>query len=418
MKTRTLILLLVSSLLTSLGSEAQNAVTLDEAIRLALKNNQGLRSTALEIDFEQQRKRMSGEIPKTEALLMVGQINSAYRYDNNVQVTQKIPFPTVFTTQAKLGGLRVQSSQFKQASSENELVYRVNQVYITLRYLQSQQRLFHRQDSLYDVLVKSTTLRYKTGEATLLQKMSVEMRQHELQNVLRQNRADQAINRTQLQILMNHPEEITIVDQPLEPVTTTLVDDSTQTANNPQLAYRRLLSSVALQEKRVDVSKALPDLTVGYFNQTLTGHQQLSDGSNQFFPEGHRFTGFMVGLAIPIWYRPTHAQIRSSSIRAAAQRLSLEYYEKQLYGEWHQAVQQFNKQKNSLTYYTQSALPNARLILRQALLAFNAGDIGQTEYRLEIHQALAIEDGYLQTLLQYNQSIITLEYLSGKYTNN
>lgn len=390
-------------------------VSMDEAIQFALKNNSGLRSTALEVDIEMHRKKAATEIPKAQAMLMVGQINSVL-IDNNFQILQPIPFPTVFTSMSKLGELRVQSSHYKKAASENELVFQVKQVYLNLLYLHSQQNLLSRQDSLLSKLVEHASLRYKTGEATLLQKTTVETRHKEIQNLLHENASDQLTNSNQLRILMGEQQEVTAERYALQPLTTTLIDDVDQITTNPQLEYRRALTNVAFQEKRVEANRALPDLVLGYFNQNLTGYQQQTDGTNPYFGPGERFTGFMFGVSLPIWFAPNNSRIKSSSIRATASRLSTEYYEKQLSGEWQKAVQQFQKQQRSLDYYDQSALPNAELLFHQSQKAFDSGEIGQADYRLNLQQVLSIEEGYLETLLQYNFSIITLEFLSGKYS--
>ena len=398
--------------------EAQpRVVSMDEAIQFALKNNLGLQSTALEVDVEMQRKKASTEIPKTEVMLMVGQINSVLT-DNNVQILQTIPFPTVFTSQSKLGELRVQSSKYKKAASENELVFQVKQVYLNLLYLQSQQNLLHRLDSLFSTLVEHAALRYKTGEATLLQKTGVETQYKEVQNLLHENASDQLTNSNQLRILMGEQQDVIAAYQALQPLTTTLFDDIDQITNNPQLEYRRSLTSVAFQEKRVEANNALPDLSFGYFNQNLPGYKQQTDGTNPYFSPGYRFNGFMVGISVPIWFAPNSARIKSSTLRATSTRLNTDYYEKQLSGEWQKAVQQFHKQQRSLDYYKQSALPNAELILHQSQKSYDAGEIGQADYRLNLQQVLSIEENYLETLLQYNYCIITLEFLSGKYSPN
>ncbi len=413
----TILLLAVAAVAPRAGYGQGRPITLDDAVQSALKSNPGLEASALEIDVQKQLKRTATEIPKTQALLMYGQYNSLNK-DNNFTLTQSIPFPTVFTSQAKLGSLHVQSSAYKQTTSENELTYQVKQVYQTLRYLHAQQALLLSQDSIFADLVRITSLQYKTGEATLLQKTSSETRYNEVQNLIRQNAADQRTYGSQLQILINAPDEISIVPDRYLPLSTTLVDDSTQVASNPMLAYYRSISNIAAQQKRVDSNKALPDLTAGYFNQTLIGFQQQLDGTDRYFSSADRFSGFLVGIAIPIWFVPAHARVRASSIHSSATQLNTQYLEKQLYGEWNKAVQQFYKYQNSLAYYNRSALPNAELILRQSNLAYQAGDISQADYRLNLQQALAIEDAYLLTILQYNQSIIMLEFLSGKYSKN
>ena len=196
-------------LLPTLANSQPKSISMEEAIHVAIQNNTGLRSVALDVEFQRQLKRTSTEIPKTNAVFMYGQYNS-FNQDNNITVTQSIPFPTVFTSQSRLFEKRIQSSEFKRASTENELVFQVKQVYLTLQFLAARHTLLERQDSIYADVVKITNLQYKTGEGTLLQKTSAEARYNEVQNLKRQNEADQKVFNSQLQILLNSSEEIFI----------------------------------------------------------------------------------------------------------------------------------------------------------------------------------------------------------------
>ena len=42
------------------------------------------------------------------------------------------------------------------------------------------------------------------------------------------------------------------------------------------LAFGQQQIEVALQQKKFEVSRTLPDLTIGYFNQTLIGYQNVN----------------------------------------------------------------------------------------------------------------------------------------------
>ena len=72
------------------------------------------------------------------------------------------------------------------------------------------------------------------------------------------------------------------------------------------------------------------------------------------------------------------------------------------------------KNKNTLDYYEKNALLNADLIIKQADKGFKSGEIGYVEYLQGLKSALAVKSGYLLGLNQYNQSVITLEFLLGK----
>lgn len=409
----TLSLFLLGCAHSGLVAQGQvRAVTLEEAIQAAVLQNPGLKATAFETVAAERQKRTSVDIPKTQAMLMYGQYNSLNK-DNNITITQSLPFPTVFSSESRLGELRIESSRHHEASTLNDLVYQLKQNHQTLLYLLARHHLLERQDSLFADLVRVTTLHLETGEGTLLQKTAAETRYYDIQNQLRQNTADRLTMEAQLKVLMNSPVDVTVAPSPFEPLRTLLQNDSTQIAGNPQLAYQQSLTAMAWQEKRVEQNRALPDLSLGYFNQTLIGYQRRTDGTEPYFSSSDRFSGFMVGVALPIWFVPARARVKTAEARSEAARMQADYTAKQLYGEWDKALQQFEKYRNSLDYYTRSAIPSAELLLRQSTIAFRAGDISQADYRLNVQQALGIEEAYLQTLLSYNLSVLTLEYLTG-----
>jgi cobalt-zinc-cadmium resistance protein CzcA len=52
--------------------------------------------------------------------------------------------------------------------------------------------------------------------------------------------------------------------------------------------------------------------------------------------------------------------------------------------------------------------------LKQVQTAYQNGEIGYAEYLLGLRNANSIRENYLQTLQQYNLSIIQLEFLAGR----
>ena len=71
MKTNSLLLILGGIILFPiLGISQQKSLSMDEAIQTAIQNNPGLRSVALEVDFQKQFKGTSTEIPKTNVMFM------------------------------------------------------------------------------------------------------------------------------------------------------------------------------------------------------------------------------------------------------------------------------------------------------------------------------------------------------------
>jgi cobalt-zinc-cadmium resistance protein CzcA len=387
-------------------------VTLDDAIQQALQNNKSVQAATLDVEYQQQLKRTAMDVGKTNVIYMRGQYNSYEKDDNNITVSQSIPFPTVFTTQRALHQSLVKGSELRKAITENELVYQVKQVYYELLYLAAHATLLQRQDSIYTVFVKAADLRYRTGEARLLEKTTAETQHSEVLNLQTQVRADVWVYQKQLQVLMNSDQPVQIVHDRLAERNLLLGIDSSSVKSNPELIYYKQQTQVTAHERKVAGARFLPDITLGYFNQTLIGTPLNASG--ELATKSDRFQGFEVGLAIPLWFGPQAAKVKAASIQQRKVQAEYEHLQNRTQAQWQQAVQQYTKNRNTVNYYKTSAVKNAELILKQADIAFRNGEIGYTEYWLSVRNAIQLQENYLNALNALNQSTVTLEFLAGE----
>lgn len=405
-KTATALVVMMS---LSFYSQAQTPkqVSVQDAVNLAMQNNKSIQAASLEVDYYKESRRTSSDVGKLSAVLMKGQYNG-YPTDNNITLTQSIPFPTVFTTQRALGNSLVEGGQLKKAATENELAFQVKEVYYHLLYLKAKERVLISQDSIFNALVKATDLRFRTGESRLLEKTTAETQRNEVRNTLALTRSDVLIYEQMLETLTG----VNITTEDLNDFRKKLdlsLDPSSAEAN-PQLRYLQQQVVIAEQERKVSGAKVLPDITVGYFNQTLIG---TLNNANEKATRDDRFDGFMVGVSIPLWFAPQVARVKAARINEEKTQRTYEYNQSIVTGQWHRAVQEYIKNKSSLDYYESSALANAELILRHSDMAFKSGEIGYTEYWLAIRNAIQIRENYLNGLNNFNQSIINLEFLAG-----
>ena len=216
-----------------------------------------------------------------------------------------------------------------------------------------------------------------------------------------------------MEILLNTNERITISNQEaVKKEITTSLNTGSAYSNNPALAY--LQQEVVIEEERksLENAKLLPDFTVGYFNQSMIGNQTVN-GTEQYFGSGDRFSGFQIGIAIPLWFRPYTSKVQAAKVRTQIAESNFEQYQKSLEGKYQQAIHEYNKYKSGLSYYEENALAQSELILKNAQKAFKNGTIGYVEYVQAINQATQIQTNWLETLNNYNQAIIQLEFLAG-----
>src|SRR5258706_5587348 len=196
--------------LISIGAPAQK-LSLDQAVQTALKNNLGIKSAEYQIEYFKQVKKTGSDIGKLSAVWMHGQYNSAYQ-DNNLTLSQTIPFPTTISNQIQLGKEQVIGAQQNLVAQQNNLVFEVKSIYYLLLYQGAVTKLLLSQDSLYSDFAKASALRYKTGESNLLEKTTAETQLMDLENQQRQNEADLRISGAHLQALLKSEAVVEAID--------------------------------------------------------------------------------------------------------------------------------------------------------------------------------------------------------------
>lgn len=412
-KTGTSILLCIVLTVFNYRSNAQGIIkeiSLEEAINIAKQNNGTIKVADYTLEYHNRMKGTATEFGKTSATLMYGQYNSFYN-DNNITISQTLPFPTVMYKQAQYYNESIKSAELNKNASENELVYQVRQVYYLIEYTKSLRRLYVQQDSIYTAFYTASDLRYRTGESNMLEKATAESQLYEIRLLKDQNENDVLILQSRLKALMNSTDEVTTSHTYQQDVSLTLSGDSIAIANNPALAYMRQQIAVNNAAMRVEKNKLMPDITLGYFNQSLRGTVNYNDGS--ITDGATRFQGISAGIAIPVWAKPQGDRIKAAEAMTNAAEANSQLYEKNLQQQYTQAYQEYLKYQTSVNFYKANALPTATVISANAWKNYRSGNIGYLELSQGLSRALTIQLNYLHTVSLYNQSIITIEYLLG-----
>lgn len=386
------------------------SISLDSALVLAKSRNLQLNAARLSRESALYQKRSSSELPKTQLGLLYGQYNGFYKNDNQFTISQTIPFPGSIAAKSALGKARLDAATTQLIITQNEVNYAVKWLYYQLLGLQQRYALLQRHDSVVKDLAKTTAQRFDQGDATLLEKTSTEMRMLELQNMLLNNRAEASILETQLQAILALDKPVSAVPTELFTRVLKLKPDTNAFQQNPQLRFLADQIAIAQNEKSVVVNSTLPDLSIGYFNQSLYGVPLNEPGT--LADANKRFQGFSIGLSFPLWYAPELSKIKQMDRLRQAAEATIEQQKRTLQSQFTQAVQLYLRTERSLTYYQNKALPNAQLIRTQSMQAYQSGEISFAQHILNIQQSLTIEENYIQTVLDYDKAILDIEFLT------
>jgi len=410
-------LLLVGFIGLTANAHAQDSTrvysSLEDAVATAIAHNPNLHSADLKTQQERILRGASWNVSKASVSWMHGQYNSIYSNDNQFNLVQNLEFPTVYMNQNNLAKARIRSADSKMAATRNELVQQVKTTWYGLWWLNEKQALLQEQDSIYRDFVHAAQLRYETGESNLLELSIAESRVAEIDVILTENESQIVIMKRQLQTLLNLEVPVSVKLGPFEARSTALVLNA-NISNNPTLTFFHDQIAVMEREKAVTQAKILPDLMVGYFNQSLNGPSEDLAGNTVTYTGKDRFTGFQVGLSIPILgLKSQTAQVKAAEVQAQIAEAQYDAMQNSLKGQLESLIQQFRKDQKNIDYYENNALPRAELILEQARKSFISGEIGYVEYVQGLDRALQVKTNYLDKLNQYNQTLIQIEFISG-----
>ncbi len=410
----TAFMVLISILFCSESSKAQKPVkqiTIDEATSMALNNNLQIQSSQLNVESFSKLKQSYFELPKTELSYQYGQFNSNNK-DNSFEVTQVIPFPTYYSARAGLYRAEYKNSQIKNQETVNEIKAQIHQQYFQLQYLKKAKVKLRQLDSLYDDFVNVATLRYSTGETNLLEKTTAETKRNEISILLKQAESEYLNAYYSLKTLLNSSIDFDVNDN-FEPIALASTLDSSAILQNPSLQLMYQQAIIAEKNQKMEKSQSLPDFKVGYFNQSIVGFQNVN-GEEVYFGPSNRFTGFSVGIGIPLTFLSNGAKIKSLKLQQESILKDADNAKMQMQNEIQFAFQEYMLNLTKYNLYKASSIKFSETIINTATLGFRSGDIGYIEYANALQTATDVQLKYLQSIYQINQAIININLLINK----
>jgi cobalt-zinc-cadmium resistance protein CzcA len=401
---------------TGSSSNAQDipeSLTLDEVISLALEQNSELQAQKLNVDAKSIIRRSSFELPKTELNFQYGQFNSGQN-DNSFQISQDIPFPTIFSKRSDLFEEELKGSELQMQVSANDIKSRVKSLYTSIEYLNNRKRELQFLDTIYSELLNAATVRFNSGETNLLAKTTAEVKRGELLLMLKSNEAEIEIAYSSLRSLVNAQREFLIAESAsYKPLLLEITADTSVLNSNPSLKLMYQNAEIVNRSMNLESAEMLPDLTLGYANQSIIGLQNI-EGAEVYYGGGKRFSSFNVGIKLPLTFFNGNARIESKEVKQKSLIKEAESGKLILRAQFEKAYQQYSHSLSRIKHYEELALPNSEVILSTARISYASGEIGYIEFLQSLQTVADIRLGYLESINELNQTVIGIHSLINK----
>jgi cobalt-zinc-cadmium resistance protein CzcA len=383
----------------TLGSTAGQPMNLGQALQTANGQNLSLQTAGLQIEQQRVLNRTGYDVPRTVLDYQYGQISGPLN-DRSFNIIQQTALPTLYAAQRRLLQAQALTADQRARQQRRDVAQVIRSSYYQLLVAYRRAALLRRQDSLYRRAARAARIRYQVGETNRLEQVSAEARSLELRNRLATLRVDIAVLERQLGQLLGSAQPVRF-DTTASPVAPLAAADTLGLSadTNPQLGLLRQQATVSQQQTKVENLRRLPDVRLGYFNQSI-----------------NREGGFSVvqaGLAVPLLGGVQKARVAAARLGQQVADQQLTYAQSQLTTQLVTLRQQLTRARASLDYYEKAALPQARLILDTAEKSFRAGDIEYVEYVVNTQPAWQIQENYLDQVRQYDDLVVSLLALTG-----
>lgn len=390
-KTLTVLMLLVGSL-----SFAQTAkpVTLQEAITIAKKNSSELKVADKEIEKQTVLKKTAFQTDPLQIQYQGGQFNTE-AYDHNVSVQQYFPVGNIGANR-RLQGELVKLAEKRKAISEYEIEKAVSLAYYQYLYGVSVRKLNNELAEIYGKFLKNAELRFETGESGKIEVISAKAKMKEIETRQAQLNYELDIYAKQLQFFLQTEENVV----PNETVDLEYILAASPNSKADDLLgnYYQQQISVYQNEAKAFSAQRVPKLGVGYFAQSI---------DSEFY-----YQGFTAGIQLPLFGGANTAKAKASRISADQAQFEFDKNKIALNLKKQELKNEYQKQKKGLEYYKGEGTQYAEQIITTAQKSYANGDMSYWTYIGFLNQAIDIKKQFAETLNEYNQSAIRLQFPS------
>ncbi|RZJ68371.1 MAG: hypothetical protein EOO45_14885 [Flavobacterium sp.] len=397
-KIATLVLVLIGFFVSS--ANAQTPITLDAALDSLYKNNISLRTGQLKAEYSRQLSKTATNVAPLNVSAEYGKYNSSMA-DNKLSISQSFSLPGVYARQKDKLLEEWKTSLLEKELDKAELTKATTQVFYDLLVVEKLRQLYLEADSSYCKLRQLAVLRLKSGESNLLEKASAENQLLQVSTKLKNLKIQESLLQQQLAFLLN-------TNVPLSPEADALIvkpvfSDTLGWTNHPQIKLLQQQQKVAFAITRVEQSKLLPEINVGYNNTTL------KDGIN--FGRSDRFQSFQLGLGIPLFGGSQRNRVGAARTYQEFARSETENATKQLHTGLQSAHTQYRQQSAMVESLEKDGLNTAGEITSTLSKQLKNGAINYLEWTMLNNEAINIRESYFTAIQQLNRTITELNYL-------
>ncbi len=399
-KKKTTISLLILIFAGTMPVSAQQSITLPAALDSLYKNNSSLKSNQLKVDHRQSLSKTATTIAPLSINGEYGRFNSNL-IDNKWGITQGFNLPTVYKDQKDKFLAEWKTSVLEQELNKAQLSKLTSQIFYELLVLEAYQQKYLQVDTAYRKFQRLAQIRLKNGESNSLEKANADNQLLQLATKMKRVKAQALMLQQQLAFLLG--SSVVLIPEADHLKAKLLIADVSASVEHPLLKVYRQEEKVAMATTKVEKSKLLPAISVGYNTTTLI------DGIK--FDSNDRFQSFQIGVQLPVFGGSQRNAVKSAKILENYRKAETEHAVKQVSNLIKSTYVQYQQQLEIVSDFENNGLKNAAGITVTLDRQLANGAINYLEWTLLNKETMEINENYFDAIKQLNNLTIELNYL-------
>lgn len=373
------------------------------AVELAHENFPLLQNKRLEIKQQQALKNTAWDLGTTEVFTSGEEIDGERGIYTTIGVGQKdidiFGIAPQLRVQKQQTALAEKAFELSALQVEQEVKTAWAEAFVAKR----RYKAFTRLDSVYQGFERAVALRYEVEAISRLQWLSASNQAAQIRIQRQQVYSDylSALERLNLwlggETFYSVPEELEFEFPGAE----LLIQEGLQ--EHPAMQLSQQQAALAEAEYKATRADFLPKLN-------LEGGMQKVNGNSGFY-------SYKAGISIPFLSGKTYGNVKASRIETEIAEQSARYREAELQAEYRQALQEFEKWKNSWQFYKEEALPLAAEQQKGALLALNEGALEYVAFIQMLDEVVQLELDAVDALENFLYALAKLQFYLNTKTN-
>ncbi|MCK9212319.1 MAG: TolC family protein [Ignavibacteriaceae bacterium] len=394
------------------GQTEIKKLSLNEAIKIGLKNNPEVKSAMGNISASKGRFWSGISLPQPE-------VGVSYEYapvkrslsnysEKTLAVSQSFEFPTNYFLKGSKFNKEEEIVVYRLNLTERSVINQVKTSYYKVLAKKYQVKSAEENLVISEDFFKKAEIRQNVGEGTNLERLTAKVQYTEAQNNLEVAKNELTIAFAELNYSLGYgrqsydsnfglSDSLVFIDHK---ITLEQIYKSFE-ETNPLIKIAELNYEIASVEKGLAWSSLLPNINLAYFKQTR-------DGDKGFY-------GASFGISVPLWFMfDQRGKIQEAVANQSISESELQLTKNEIALKIKSAFTDHENNLKQVKLYVSEILPQAEEIYRTAIKSYDAGELTYLEYLQAKQTLINSRNNYINALFNHYLSVFRIEEIVGQ----